>query len=127
MSQSGINFVHSPESIIEIITPLNRIIDRQESVECQRILPRRRIVTPIRVQLLDEDMKPSGEPLQGLSQDITMGGMGFLCLSDVTAPFAQVQFHEQLGEHHPLLIEIKHSRRMGPFCQVGGSFRVDWS
>ena len=127
MKLPDMRLVHSPESMIEIITPLNRLIDERESIECRRILPRRRLLVPIRVQLLDSEMQPAGQLMEGVSQDITMGGLGFLCPCEVNAPFALVQFYEQLEDHHPLLVEIKHTRQMGPFWLVGGSFRADWS
>ncbi len=127
MCQSGIEFAHTPETIIEIITPLNQIIDRQESADCRRILSRRRLTVPIRLQLVGADMQPCSQWLEGLSQDVTMGGLGFLCACEVTTPYALVQFYDDLGAHQPLLIEIKHVKCMGPFCQAGGPFIVDWS
>ena len=118
---------NDPESVMEIMTQLSELIDQQEVYSNRRMLPRRNLGLPIIVQLLDGEGQPKGESFEALSMDIAPGGVGFICRDKIFAHYALIQFRSTLGEHRPLLVELRHITTLGPFCKVGGSFCVDWS
>ena len=123
---SSISF-NTPESVMEVVTLLNELIDRDEELANRRLLPRRTLVLPVTVQLMDEHQRPCGEPYDAISLDLSADGLGILSQQTIDTPFALVQFRSKLGPHMPLLIEIRHVTPLGMFYKVGGRFHVDWT
>lgn len=118
---------NSPELVMQIMDNLNAVIDKHEQLARSRMLPRREIVLPLRIMFLNVDRQPCSETIPGVSLDISFGGMGFLSSTYVeAAEFALVQFEEALGQHTPLVVDLKNKEMLGSFCKMGGLFEVNW-
>jgi len=128
MSQTNTCSFNTPEAVMQIMTQLNKIIDQYEELAQRRMLPRREIVMPILIQLLNENKLPCSETMEGVCLDISFGGIGFMCLNQHPhARYALIQFQQALGQHVPVIVDIKNQTMMGSFCKLGGVFDVDWA
>lgn len=119
--------LNSPEAVMQTINRLNQMIDEREVVAGRRMLPRRQIVLPIQIQFLGENNQPCTGKISGISLDISYSGMGFMFHGNVpSGRFAAVEFVALEGKHVPVLVDIKNLSMLGPFCRIGGTFRVNW-
>lgn len=127
MRKPRLQIVNSPEAVMQTITRLNKMIDERDAMDTRRILPRRQIVLPIQIQFLDDNNQPCTGKISGVSLDISYSGMGFLFHGSVpSGRFATIEFVTLEGQHVPVLVDIKNLAMLGPFCRIGGTFRVNW-
>ncbi len=116
----------SPEQIFEFVNTVF-LKSNVRNVSEQRISERRTAILPIEIQFLDSDLRPIGEPISAVTQDISVGGIGMLSPQPAAGPKAIVRIIKNFDDTPPLLIDLRHAYQVGPFYKMGGCFCADWS
>ncbi|MEM7452717.1 MAG: PilZ domain-containing protein [Planctomycetota bacterium] len=76
----------------------------------RRTEPRSPRSISLRVQLLDEDFHPAGDPFWTVSRDISVRGLGFIIPEPVDHKFLKIG----LGENMPMVFsEVRHCTSIG--------------
>lgn len=116
---------HSPDSVLEQLEQIIDFAEMQQANE-RRQSDRAVLYLPVEVQPLDAHYRPQGEPIAGLSRNVSVSGMAFLLQEAVGSGFASVRF--QIGQRklEPLFVEIVWRQKRGPFVDLGVKLVMDW-
>jgi hypothetical protein len=82
---------------------------------------RRQLVTDVTIQPLDESWQAFGEPILGLTTDISTGGIGFVTRQEIRSALMQLTFDTPTGQR-VVLAEHVRTRKVGGLCQIGVRF-----
>ncbi len=114
--------VTSPEDIFALIQQLSE--SRQvQPLDDRRIHKRQFIFLPVQVTFLDSDGEPLGKPIDAITRDLSMAGLGILSTSAEIGDTAVIRFEES-GEN--VRVDVVYCQPCGPFFQIGTHFSVDW-
>ena len=115
---------NSPDDVFDLI---NRLLDVADEgpVEENRISDRRPIAIPVKIQPLDANHQPVGEPFSAITRNISMGGVGLIANQTINTPIAEVTCAGQFCQQ-PFLIHVRYSNQLEDFYLIGGNFVVDW-
>jgi len=128
MSTSTAECFNSPATVMQIMTQLNEMVDEHDDSSSRRMLGRREIVFPVLIQFLDENKLPCSNTTAGVSLDVSFAGISFLIPGEIPeGAYALIQYTESLGQHPPIVVEVRNKYMIGPFCRVRGRFEVNWN
>ena len=117
---------HAPEVIIEFV---NRLVNQQfeyNGVE-RRSEVRQAITVPIRVQPLDSEFHPTGEPISAVSRNISGGGIAFVLQNPISAKYVQVEITDAEDNSLDIVSHVRHCTQHGEFYDIGCRFIADWN
>ena len=114
----------APEKILEFV---NYIFSQLQSGKQndERVDDRKQAFLPVTLQPLDAKEYPICDPIEAITRDISVGGLGFISPEEVMGEKLMVVF--QSGRATALIIDVSYQLKRGPFYLIGGEFAVDWS
>jgi hypothetical protein len=85
--------------------------------------PREMVSIPVCVHPLDDDLQPAGEAFQGVTRDISYGGVGIFHIHPLQAAHVLVEiFAPDSKSRMKLLAKVEHCTRFGGFYLIGCRF-----
>ena len=83
--------------------------------------PRHNFTVQVDVQQLDDDFKPSGEPFEAVTRDLSAIGIGLLHTRPVQSKHLQVTIKASDGPKR-LTVEVLRCESIGRFYDIGAKF-----
>ena len=116
----------SPEDIFEAI---NWALSKANHgmISDRRISDRTVAHIPIVIQPVDADCQPVGDSFEGITKDVSVGGLGMICSQPVEGKQVLVQFSGDEAVQTTLLLNVHYCNNVGPYFFAGASFCADWS
>jgi hypothetical protein len=71
---------------------------------------------------LDSDFQPDGTPFVAVARDISTGGMSFSHTGPLSSPYLAVRMTLVGVQHICLVVDRRHTSRVGPMFITGGAF-----
>ncbi|WP_146520207.1 hypothetical protein [Stieleria varia] len=81
---------------------------------------------PIMLQPLADDLQPAGEPIQALSRDVTISGIGWISTVPVSDQYLSIDLFPDTHESRCVIVRVAHQLQSGPLYLGGGAVVVDW-
>ena len=81
----------SPEDLFDVVSLVYAAVDEKNRTE-RRITERERAFLPVILQYIDEQLQPVGDEIEALSRDVSVGGVGVLCMDDIASTKVVLRF-----------------------------------
>lgn len=86
----------------------------------RRSEPRFSVVVPAVIRPVDEDLRPLGEAVCGVTHDISATGVGLILSQRIESQFVHLTLRALSGKTCQLVVEVRHQESQGIYYRLGG-------
>jgi hypothetical protein len=108
------------EALVEQLQRTGPQLDEERRSEGRHVLH-----VPVEVFLLDWDRHPLGIEMTAITRDMSPHSLGLITPQSVESPIIFVRITNKGFDDQEFLLEVRRSKKLGPFFDVGGRFILD--